>query len=668
MTSESERLWEPDKARIDSAEMSRFMRYLHDSRGLQFDDYHALWRWSVADIAGFWEALWQFYRIDSQQPSRCVLEKPSMPGARWFPGARLNFAEHLLRAGQDRPDTTALLHASETHDLQSLSWRELSGQVARLAHRLREAGVAPGDRVVAFMPNAPETVVACIACLSIGAVWSVCSPEFGTATVLDRFAQIEPTLLIAVDSYGYGGKVFDRQDELREIVRGLPSLRAVIHVPGPAAHGAAPLPGCLDWTAIQSGPVPAMAFESVDFDHPLWVVYSSGTTGLPKAIVHGHGGVLLELHKMLGLHGNLSPGKHMLFYTSSGWIMWNILISALLVGAVPVLYDGHPAAPEIDLLWRLAGQARVNLFGASPTYLAMMQKHGVVPGHSHDLSNLEGVLLTGSPATPESMQWLYDNVKADLWVTSQSGGTDVASAFVNGSCILPVHAGEIQARALAVDAQAWDDAGRSVIGEVGELVITQPMPSMPLYLWNDPDGERYRQSYFEPWPGVWRHGDFFELNARGGCFIRGRSDATLNRYGVRIGTAEIYRCVEALEEIEEALVVNLDLPGGRFHMPLFVQMASGACLDDALIARINQALRENCSPRHVPDEIIAVPEIPYTLTGKKLEVPVRKILLGARPDRVASRDAMRNPDALDAFCAAARQMTALRKPAQDDQD
>lgn len=656
MLNEGDLLWRPSQSRIDSSEMTRFMRWLSRERDLVFDSYEALRQWSVDDVASFWAAFWDFYEIQSATPYKQVLKEAVMPGAQWFEGATLNFAEHALRHA--RGEEPAILFASEVEPLARLSWDELRAQVARLAHALRESGVQPGDRVVAFMPNIPETMIACLAVVSVGAIWSSCATDFGATTVLDRFQQIEPRLLFTVDGYRYGNKDFDRSNEVRAIIDGLPTLQQVIYLPYLDKTAAAPVDSAVPWSDfLGDAEVPPLVFEPLAFDHPLWVVYSSGTTGLPKAIVHGHGGVLLELHKMLGLHSNLRPDTRMFFYSSSGWIMWNILMASLLVGSTPVLYDGHPSAPEVDILWRLASESRATLFGASPTYLAMMQKEGVVPKASYDFDAMEGVLLTGSPATPESMQWLYENVKQDLWVTSQSGGTDVASAFVNGSCNLPVYAGEIQARSLGVDAHAFNEAGEPVINEVGELVITQPMPSMPLYFWNDEGNHRYLDSYFDTWPGVWRHGDFFELNDRGGCFIRGRSDSTLNRYGVRIGTAEIYRCVEALDEVEDSMVVNLDLPEGKFFMPMFVRLKQGQELSEALKQKITQALKRQCSPRHVPDAYYAVPAIPYTLTGKKLEVPVRKILMGGDVARSVSRDAMQNPASIDYFIEFAREQS-----------
>jgi len=648
MPLEGELLWTPGPARIDEAELTRFMRWLKRERQLDFADYDALHAWSVHDLEGFWSAVWDFFDIQSSAPRGKALGRREMPGAEWFPGARLNYAEHMLRHA--RQGQTALRFSSESLPLQEISWDVLAGDVAHLAAHLRKFGVVPGDRVVAFMPNIPQTLVAFLACASLGAVWSSCSTDFGVRSVLDRFQQIAPKIMICVDGYRYGGKAFDRREEARQIIEALPSLEQVISIRYLQKGSTPPVPTAHDWQALLADEAaPALEFAQLPFDHPLWIVYSSGTTGLPKAIVHGHGGIILEMHKSLSLHCNLRPGGCMFFYTTSGWIMWNILVSALMVGAIPMIYDGHPSQPETDVLWRLAAESGATLFGASPTYVAMMQKNGVVPKDRYDYSRLEGFLLTGSPVTCESMAWLYAEVKSDLWVTSQSGGTDISAAFVTGTCLRPVYAGEIQCRALGVDVEALDDAGRVLVDDVGELVVRQPMPSMPLYFWNDPGDVRYRDSYFNDYPGFWRHGDFFRVNARGGCFISGRSDSTLNRYGVRIGTAEIYRAVQALPEIADSLIVNLDLEGGRFFMPMFVKLAPSATLDEALVARIVETLRREASPRHVPDQIYAVEEIPYTLTGKKLEVPVRKILMGFDVAKAASRDAMMNPGSLDYF-------------------
>jgi acetoacetyl-CoA synthetase len=581
-------------------------------------------------------------------PPTAVLAERTMPGVRWFPGARLNFAEHVLR--NERPGEPALLAVSETSPVREVDWAEFARSLRVLATHLRERGVRPGDRVVAYLPNIPEAIVAMLACAAVGAVWAACSPDFGSRGVLDRLGQLEPTVLIAADGYRYGGRDFDRRAEVAEIAAGLPSLTEVITVPVLGLESDGP-----PWPEIVAGPdVPDFAYEQVPFDAPLWVLFSSGTTGLPKAIVHGQGGILVEHLMLTSFHMDLRPGDRTFFFTTTGWMMWNSLVGIMLVGAVPVLYDGNPAHPDVDALWRAAQDSRARLFGASPSFVELMQKAGVVPKERFDLSALETIMPAGSPVSPAITAWFYANVKDDLWIATGSGGTDCCCGFVGGVPTLPVRAGEIQARSLGVAAEAWDDEGRPVVGRVGELVITQPMPSMPLFFWGDDDGARYRASYFETFPGVWRHGDFFEVNERGGCFVRGRSDAVLNRQGVRIGTAEIYRVVEDDPAVLTSLVVNLDLPGGGFFMPLFVVLRPGEELTGELDARLRRKLREEYSPRHVPDRIIAVRAVPLTRSGKKMEIPVRRLLLGADPSSVADPHAMADPDALADYVAYAR--------------
>lgn len=648
---EGDLLWTPDPQRVAACRLVEYMRWLQRERGLAFDGYQALHRWSVTDLDAFWRSIFDHFDVRSSTPVGVVLGRREMPGAQWFPGVRLNYAEHVLRNARTGED--ALLFLDETRPLAGFSWDALAVQVRTLATRMREMKVGAGDRVVAYLPNVPQAIVAMLATTAIGATWSSVSPDFGASGALDRIAQLQPKLLFCVDGYRYGGRVYDRGNEVRAIVDGLHGLEHVVVLPRMSET-----PLVLDgfevhrWDQIVAGaPVPAaqFRFEQVPFDHPLWILFSSGTTGLPKAIVHGHGGILLEMLKLVALHMDLRAGERMFFFSTTGWMMWNFLASSLLCGVVPVLYDGHPAHPDVDVLWRMAQDCGASFFGASPTYVDILSKAGVVPGERYDLSRLRAVMPAGSPVSPAHTAWFYRNVNADLWVCSGSGGTDVCTGFVGGVPTQSVHAGEIQAPHLGVSAQAWNDAGESVVDEVGELVITQPMPSMPVNFWNDPDGSRYRESYFDVYPGIWRHGDFFRINARGGCFVLGRSDATLNRHGVRIGTAEIYRALDTLPGIEDALIVNLDLPGGKFFMPLFVKLTKDAALDDALVARISECLRKACTPRHVPDKVYRVDAIPMTLTGKKMEVPVRKILLGVPEARAANRSAMADPAALDWF-------------------
>jgi len=642
-------LWKPGALQVEAANLTAFRAWLAD-KGRRFDSYDALWRWSVSDLAGFWQAIWDYSGIEcSAQPQR-VLGSREMPGAEWFPGARLNYAQHILR--RETPGQTAMLWVRESAPPASMDWTELAGQVRTLGTRMRAMGVRPGDRVVSYLPNMPQAVIAMLATTSIGAIWASCSPDFGWRGVLDRFSQLAPKVLFCVDGYEYGGKRFDRRDELRRIVGGLGSLELVIWLPYLDGSAAAPVADVLAWDEVFRGaPVPAarFEFEQVAFDHPLWILFSSGTTGLPKAIVHSHGGILIEQLKLQTLHMDLRFGDRMFFFTTTGWMMWNFLVSSLLLGACPVLYDGSPTYPGPETLWRLAQECGVTFFGASPAFVELMSQAGYVPKEHYQLPALRAIMPAGSPVSAECTAWFYRNVKRDVWVCTGSGGTDVCTGFVGGVPTEPVYAGEIQARHLGVDAHAFNEHGDSVVDQVGELVIASPMPSMPVGLWGDTDGSRYRESYFAQYPGAWRHGDFFRINSRGGCFVLGRSDATLNRHGVRIGTAEVYRALAAIEEIEDAIVVNLDLAGGRFFMPLFVKLADELVLDTALEHKIRDRLRREYTPRHVPDLIVQAPEIPVTLTGKKMEVPVRRILRGVPPDEAANRNAMANPGSLDFY-------------------
>lgn len=656
---EGQLLWTPGAAAIANCQLQQYLDWLSRECGLHFSNYDALWRWSVAEPERFWASLWDRFDLRSSQPYESVIDSMQMPGAKWFQGSLVNYAEHLLRHEERAaPDEVALLHASEVSPLAAMTWHELGGQVRILATQLRALGVAPGDRVVSYMPNTPHTAIAMIAATAIGAVWSSAAPEFGVRTVIDRFAQIEPKVLFAADGYRFAGKSFDRRQEVAQIVAALPSLRHIVWLPfldaaaQPLRSGAASSPEYLDWSRLlehASVPRGRFQFTRVDCTHPLWILFSSGTTGLPKAIVHGHVSMLIEHLKLAHLHMDLGPGSRLFFYTTSGWMMWNVVIAALLTGAASILYDGSPVHPEPGLLWDLAARTRATHFGASPTFVQMMQKAGLRPADRYDLSAMRMITVSGSPCTPESFAWVYRDVKPDVWVASQSGGTELCSGFVGAVATLPVHAGEIQARMLGMDVHSWSDDGRELTDEVGELVVTRPFPSMPLYFWNDPDGRRYHESYFDRFPGVWRHGDFAKINSRGGCYVYGRADSTLNRHGVRIGTAEIYRVVEQVEGVADSLIVCCDRADGSFFMPLFVKLKPGVTLDDELRKRINQRLREDCSPRHLPDRIEAVEAIPYTLTGKKMEIPVRRILAGTAPESAASRDAMLNPQSLDFF-------------------
>ena len=651
MIKEGDLLWTPSPERIERSHLTVFTRWLAKERGLDFSNYDALWDWSVGELEAFWQAIWDFYGGISTTPHRAVLESRKMPGARWFPGAHVNYAEHVLR--NERPGATALLHLSERQKITPLSWDELAGKVRVLATQLRKLGVQPGDRVAAYLPNIPEAVIAMLATTSIGGIWSSCGPDFGTRGVLDRFTQLTPKVLLCVDGYQYGGKPFNRQAEMQQIIAGLPTLEHVIYLPYlDRSDRALPAKHAMLWDDLFDHPPVSKAefrFEHVEFNAPLWILFSSGTTGLPKAITHSHGGIILEQLKALHLMWDLHPGDKLFFFTTTGWMMWNFLVSAPIADVIPVLYDGNPAWPDPDILWKMVEDTGTAMFGASPTYQSILEKAGLKPGRKFDLSKLDSVMLAGSPVTAECTAWFYENVKKDLWVAPGSGGTDVCSGFVGAVVTEPVRAGEIQKPCLAVAAYAFNGRGEKVVNEVGELVITQPMPSMPVFFWNDPDGQRYFESYFAEYPGVWRHGDFFKINGQRACFVLGRSDATLNRHGVRIGTAEIYRSLANLPEVDDSLIVNLDLPGGRFFMPLFVKLRNGSALDEPTAEKIRATLRREYSPRHVPDKIYLVDDIPTTLTGKKLEVPVRRILMGVPADKAANRDAVANPKSLDYF-------------------
>jgi acetoacetyl-CoA synthetase len=630
------------------------------SRNLPFKDYSDLWRWSVTDLEGFWTAIWDFFEVKATKPFEYVLDRRAMPGARWFGGARLNFAEHLLRHASDDEERVAFLAYSEIRPPLQISVRELAQRVRTVATRLRALGVRPGDRVVCVMPNVPETAIAMIATLAIGAIWSSAAPEFGTKMVIERFAQVAPKVLFTVDGYRFGGKDFSRKGANSEIEDALPTIEAVIQLAYLDPNHRLESDGKhWDWGAFSSGeaiPADMFEFEQVDASAPLWIAFSSGTTGLPKAIVHSHGGVLLEVLKSTGLHLDWSGKDRIFFYCSTGWLVWNMQICCLLQGSTAVLFDGSPSYPSHDILWQVAAETGTTCMGASPSYLQILEKTSVVPKAISDLSKLRTLFLTGSPVTPKTSAWAYENIGSHIWLAIQSGGTELATAIATSLPMHPVYAGEMQVRGLGVDAHAWNEDGEEVTDEVGELVITSPMPSMPIFFWNDADGQRYKDSYFSKFENVWTHGDRIKINRRGGCYIYGRSDAVLNRHGIRIGTAEIYRALDHVEEIADSLAVCIELQDGGFYMPLFVQLGQNVTLSDAMREQIRRVLRRDCGPRHVPDEIIQVDAVPYTITGKKLEIPVRKIMLGMPLEQAAGTGAIRNPEALDWFVAFATTM------------
>ncbi len=646
-------------------QLARYEEWLGRERGLAFPGYEALWRWSVTDLEAFWGSIWDYFEIRSPKPFERVLADATMPGARWFDGAQVNYAQQVLRhvADAEQGGRPAIVFRGERGGIGEIGWSELRDRVAAVATRLEQMGVRPGDRVAAYLPNIPETVIAFLASASVGAIWSVCSPDMGPVSVLDRLRQIEPKVLFACDGYRYGGRDHDRREVLREMLAALPSVAELVFLPfadGPRPFEA-PRVRVTNWAEASSGVAPAgWQPRWVPFDHPLWVVYSSGTTGMPKPIVHGHGGVILEALKLGVLQNDIGPQDRFHWYSSTGWIMWNCQVGGLLGGSTICIYDGNPGWPDWTTLWRFVGETGVTFFGAGAAYHDSCRKAGIEPGRVADLSRLRALGATGSPLSAECYQWGYEQLSPNLWWCVISGGTDFAGAFIGGNRMLPVVPGEMQCRCLGAAVEAWSDEGVALSDEVGELVCVRPMPSMPLYLWGDADGSRYRDSYFDVFPGVWRHGDWIRITPGGGAIIYGRSDTTINRHGIRMGTAEIYRAVESIPEVLDSLVVDLEYLGRPSYMPLFVVLREGISLEDAqtgdalrekIVARIRAAL----SARHVPDEILQVPAIPRTLSGKKMELPIRKLLLGHAPAKILNRDAMGNPDSLDWYIAFARQ-------------
>ena len=651
-------LWRPSATAIENSHLTAFTTWLSDTHSLEFPDYAALWKWSTDEPDGFWTAIWDYFDVIHSGSFDRALGGLEMPGAAWFDGAEVNYAEHIFR---DRDaDAVAIFAATETRPLATTTWAELQSAVAAAAAGLKALGVKPGDRVAGYLPNTPETVIAFLATASLGAVWSSCSPDFGAGAVNDRFAQIEPKILFAVDGYTYGGREFDRRGVVADLARSMPSVEKVVVLPYLEEEPeVGSIPNAMTWPELlATDPSADLEFTRVPFDHPLWVLYSSGTTGLPKAIVQSQGGILLEHLKKMHLHLDAKSGDRVFWFTTTGWMMWNFLVSCLLTDSAIVLYDGNPGHPDMEALWQLAADAEVTCFGTSASYISACVKAEVEPARGRDLSRLRSVGSTGSPLPPEGFDWIYEHVGADTWLFSTSGGSDLCTAFVGGVPTLPVYRGEIQARSLGAAVESWDEEGHPHVGEVGELVLTKPMPSMPIYLWGDEDGSRYRDSYFDTYPGIWRHGDWIEITERGTAIIYGRSDSTINRGGVRMGTSEIYRAVMTDPAIVDALVVDIPKPGTEGWMPLFVVLAEGAELDDDLKKTVAREIRERCSPRHVPNEMIEIETIPRTLSGKVLEVPVKRILTGTPAEKAASKDSLADPTSLDFFVEYAKTLKA----------
>jgi acetoacetyl-CoA synthetase len=634
-------LWSPTDEFKQNSNLHHYMQWLQDTKNLSFENYHALWQWSVTQTDDFWVSLFEYFDILHDGQTSPVSDHVPMPKTAWFPNVQLNYAEHIFRKETSTP---AIIFQSE-NSFRNISWPELKLATTSLQQLLLSQGVEVGDRIAGYLPCIPEATIGLLATTSLGAIWTSCSPDFGTQAVVDRFAQVEPKVLIAVDSYAYGGKTFDKTEVIDTLIRVMPSLKCVVLISEKESTNKSEK--IFYWKNLQTPNAP-LKFVRVPFSHPLWILYSSGTTGLPKAIMHSQGGILLEHLKYGAFHNDYKPGERCFWYTTTGWMMWNYIHGSLLAGATMVLYDGSPAYPNLEVLWKFTQDHSINHFGTSAGFILANQKAETSP-NQFNLKSLLSIGSTGSTLPVEGFDWVYKNIKSDVWLTSMSGGTDVCSAFVGGNPLWPVYGGEIQCRALGCSLEAFDENGKSVVDEVGEMVITKPMPSMPVRFWNDPDFKRYTESYFEMFPGVWRHGDWTKITPRYGVIIYGRSDATLNRGGIRIGTSEIYRAVDKVQEVRDSMIICIEKDGGEFWMPLFVILKEGVELNDALKREINSVIRSENSPRHVPDEIISVPDLPYTVSGKKTETPVKKILMGKDPKQVVNAGSLRNPESMNFF-------------------
>lgn len=652
MTDTPKVLWTPSEEIKSSSNLTRYIAWLKSKRGLDFTDYDELWQWSIDHTEDFWESIVAYFEVIIHTPYSNVHSDDPMPDTRWFEGATLNYAEHIFRNATE--DRAAIIFKAEGEDPVEISWHDLQQQVASLAAYFQSIGIQKGDRIAAYIPNIPEATIAFLAACSLGAVWSSCSPDFGASSVVDRFKQIKPVVFITVDGYRYGGKEFDKRDTVKEIVYELSSVKQIIQIPYLTDEDF--IIGAAEWRDVTSMKRKELVFTPVAFDHPIWILYSSGTTGQPKAITHSQGGALLEHLKYVAFHNDVKPGERYFWFTTTGWMMWNFVQATMLTGATIVLYDGSPAYPDLQSMWRFAADMRINHFGTSAPFIVACMKADLQPKNEFDFSALRSISSTGSPLPPEGFDWIYSAVKADVWLCSMSGGTDVCSAFVGGCPLEPVYSGEIQRRALGCAMFAFDDHGQSVIEEVGEMVVTKPMPSMPIKFWHDKGKQRYRESYFDMFPGIWRHGDWLLVTSRNTLIIKGRSDATLNRHGVRIGTAEIYQSVNKIKEIRDSLIVNIEKENGDHFMPLFVVMNDGYSLTPDLQQRISAQLKEDFSPRHVPDTYVKADAIPYTISGKKMEAPVKRILMGTPLEKAANLGAMKNPDSLTFFVDYAKEL------------